>query len=229
MKAIVPRSVLALTALTSNEGQVRFGATTCVKVTASGGNFRAEATNGRLLGILNGYAEGECDMLIDAAKFAEIKKILRKEDDRIVFETRNEIGEDEEHGEYVRARHFTAGGIKPNFHPNGEITGLEPISKIGGEYHQADENGYRWPNTDGVIPSGKVACQFLIDPKMLIEVLRVAQSVANGEAIAVKFTVFRKPGRSEKELIDIPIAISCQNDAGSEYFDGIIVPLAKTT
>lgn len=205
MKAILPKAVLALSQLAANESQNRFGATQCVLLTAKDGNFRAEATNGRYLGILNGYAEGECDMLIDAKKFAEIKKVMDKEADRIVFETKGQT--------------FTAGGIKPFFHTNGDITGLEPISKIGGEFHQTGDDGYRWPNTNQVIPSGKVACTFRIDPRMLIEVLRCAMAVDQSDAPSVTFTIFRQ---------DKPIAISARNEEGSQYGDFIVVPLVPS-
>jgi hypothetical protein len=210
MKAILPKSILALSQLSASQSSGRMSMTN-VLVKAHEGNFRAEATNGRLLGIINGYAEGECDILIDARKFAEIKKVMDRTADRIILETKDAT--------------FTAGGIPPaKFGADGREIVPEPLSKIGGEFHKRGDDGYRWPNTDQVIPSGKVACTFKIDAKFLVDVLRCAQAVNEGDCCSVTFTVFkdRTPGCPQ------PIAVSTMNEDGTQCFDAVIVPLVTS-
>ena len=212
-KCTLPRSVIALSKLAASEHQVRFGATANVKISASSGNFRAEATNGRLFGIINGYAEGEIDILIDAKKMAEIQKVLAKEHDRIVIETQH----DDEPGSRPT---FTAGGIKPQVvKPDGPVPDPDPLSKIGGEYPLPEEAG-RWPNTNQVIPSGKVACRFMVDAHYLIDLLNVAIKVHGGDCVPVTFTVFQDSGVHKK-----PICLTACNEEKTQVYDAVLVPL----
>lgn len=208
MKAILPKSVLALTPLAA-ETNTRHGSTTGVLLTASGGNCRCEATNGRLLGIIHGYAEGDIDIVIDAKKIAEIKKVMGKEDTSLVID--------------VDESRFSAGGININKYANGPVPtpfeDIRPTSTIGGECMLRPD--IRWPNTNQVIPSGKVACTFKVDAAYLIELLRCAIAVHNGkEACPVTFTVFKDRGEHK-----VPIALTAKAEDGSAYFDAVLVPL----
>ena len=80
-KVVIPKSVLALAELAAKESTNRFGATTAIKLTAQNGRHRCEATNGRILGIMNGVTDKDCfgEVLVPAVSVPGIKKMLNKD------------------------------------------------------------------------------------------------------------------------------------------------------
>ncbi len=200
MKVVLPRSVLALSQLAST-GNLRF-ATDNVLLTASGGNHRCEATNGKILGIINGIAEGDASLLINARKLAEIKKVLDKNDEKIIIEAEN--------GSFKAIGGNTHGAAMPT------------RSAIAGEYDTVrvgdSTEGQRWPNTNSVLPKTSPVASCKVDPLLLIDLFKAAAAV-DGRKQPIITIHFYADGQ--------PLSVSTSNEESTQFFDGMFCPLSS--
>lgn len=149
MKVTIPKSVLTLADLCAKDAN-RWSATSHVRVKASNGRHRCEATNGRVLGIINGFTDLDAvgDILLPSEAIPAIKKMLARDDSVILIET--------------EGTKFSAFGAS---------------SMFKGEFAETNSDGMRWPNTDAVLPTGRPRISIMVDAGYLIQLLKCALSI----------------------------------------------------
>lgn len=205
MLIAIPRNLAALGRLAAKDMNGKFAAMTGVKLRDQGdGLYRAEATDGRVLGIISGpFAEITADsepppfnspstgasMIVQAAEFTKAITRIKPmryskppiDENHVAF-----VGDPESH----RAAVFG----------HGQSTVLPELEG-------------KFPDTDVVLPRRAPMLRFKVDPKHMIHLLEAASAV-NGAQVEILYYSRTTPLG----------VIACDFDNG-QCFDGLIVPL----
>lgn len=204
MLTCLPRNLKDLATLCATEN-ARFGATAGVRLTVEeSGLYRAEATDGRVLGIVRGPwpdppfpmpdPTDAADVMIAAkdwrGAFDMIPKGAKGDMATLAIASGDRIGE----GQLVRA-HLVS------FESRREVACIEG----------------RFPDVSRVLPSGAPMFRIAVDPWYLAEVLKVAgKLIENSGARRVDLLFYG----SQK-----PMAVLARNTDTGQVFDGLVVPL----
>jgi hypothetical protein len=216
MSVYFPRNVAKLAKLASTSpGRYALG---CVRVQAPGdGTYRAEATDGRALGVIRGPSldvtypaveqapNGVQEALIPAKDWLDAFRLKGKQGAiglamcRMEEETPIPEGQRAEDG-----RESTVRVHRPCLF----------ASDKGQLVTEAEEA--RYPPTDEVIPKHGALVTFRLDPAILARLLEVIIALADDDNQAVTFLYYGK-GRV--------VGLAAHNGQG-QFFDGVIMPLS---
>ena len=208
-KLLLPPNLAALTRLVAKNQHSRFGATTGVHLsTTADGGFRAEATDGRVLGIVTGK-------LADASKYPDVPPLQCAPNGQL----QGTIPAD------VWSRAFKAvpnprkvspilGNLAVVFGNNQATlvsTDLENVNVLTPRLVEG-----RFPDTDKIVPKDKARLSVNVDAKLLIELLQTAMA-------------FSSPDQNNRVTIEFydakrPFVVRSSTDDGPDFL-GMAVPL----
>src|SRR5262249_35589838 len=180
MFVLLPPNLRALAALAADQGHARFSATSCVRLTQEpSGLYRAEATDGHVLGIARGPSPEGPDV-IDPALADDAAELL--------------IGAKDWQGAF---------GLRPKRRVGEALA----VASAAGAVLFASRKGTsraprgegRFPDTARVLPEGLPLASVLVDPDMLGRVLKVAAAFREEGSRGV--TLHFWPGRG---LLGVP-------------------------
>jgi hypothetical protein len=215
MSVYFPRNVAKLAKLAStSRGRYALG---CVRVQASGdGTYRAEATDGRVLGVIRGQSLDATYPAIEEASNGVQEALIPAKDWQDAFRLKGKqdaiglaMGRVEEQTPIPEGQRTEDG-------PECTVRVHRPClfaSDKGQLVTEAEEG--RYPPTDEVIPKHGALVTFRLDPAILARLLEVVTALADDDNRAVTFLYYGK-GRV--------IGLAAHNRQG-QFFDGVIMPL----
>jgi hypothetical protein len=199
MLLFIPRSLCALKRVAAKAEHSRFGATTGIRIAVSSGLFRAEATDGRRVLVVQGLVPaldppwpGFKDTPDDA--FQTI--ILPKELERAC-----KLGED-----WVQQK-FGSVGLA--------TVGNQVYLGLGNDIINTRTVEGRFPNVNAVIPKKRPLFSFRIDPKILAETLLAVSELLPEFSKAVQVFYYGD---------DQPLGFCAQNADNGMMIDALVVP-----
>ena len=210
---LLPANLASLSKLVDKNAS-RFGGTAGVHLMAlEGGGYRAEATNGRILGMVKGNFPD------DLQNYPNVPAIQAAPNGATV----GTIPADAWYKAFkaVPAKK----GTKPilgnlvavlgNSQATLVSTDLENVNVLEPRLVEG-----RWPDTDKILPTEKPRYSIDVDAKLLIDLLQVAADFANGDDCRRVTLDLHDPKK--------PIAVRTKSESGQE-FTGLIVPLVPTS
>lgn len=210
---LLPSNLAPLARLAAKEQHCRFGATTGVQLTVTGDGYKAEATNGRYLGIVTGPME-------DAEKHPSIAIMQAAQNSA----TKGVIPGDawtKAFRQLPKGRKLT----KPILDNLGVVMSPNQITLISTDMERdcverVRQTEGRFPDTGTLVKSslksGGPTMSVRVDAQLLIELLGVAKAYAE-EEIAVELD-FYEAGK--------PFVVRAANAEGQK-FEGLLAPLVK--
>ncbi len=199
MLVFLPPNLKSLADLVARREHARFGATYCVRLTEEAtGLYRAEATDGYVLGIARGPSPDSPDVIDPTLVGDAAELLIPQEDWREAFKLVPKAGRSGAPSLAVASAE--EGGI------------LFATSK--GTSRAAVGEG-RFPDTNRVLPTALPLVSVLVDPDMLTRVLKVASGFREEDSRAVALHFWRKG----------LLGVTARNPQTGQAFDALCVPL----
>ncbi len=208
---LLPANLGPLAKLSARVEHARFTATTAVRLVSTVRGYRAEATDGRVLGMVTGPLPEKPEdypsiAALEAAPGGEAVALLPAADWDKAFRALPK--------QRTRYAKPILGNLAAALGKNDAVLASTDLDRASvANVRQVDG---RYPDVDNVLPKKKPRLTFLVDPELLIRLLTVAKSFTDDEHKAVTFEV-RDDGA--------PIAVKC--GVSGQKFTGLIVPLSR--
>lgn len=209
MQTTLHPCVAALAALTENDN-ARFPGTSCVRVFAEPGRYRAEASNGMVAGIISGtntidYEESPdptphvTAVLVPEAFFG---RLFPKKKEPATLVARTEFT--------LQGKQGTTSVEAQYFHATGDTTSA----------HDPKHDTLRFPNINQILTVNSTAPRMTVhlDPDLLIDMLKAAKAVMQGSESKRVTLHFWAP--------DKPFAVVAHPPEGGVFFDGVMMPFS---
>jgi hypothetical protein len=209
-RLLLPANLAGLVRLAARQPHCRFGATTGVRLSAtSDGGYRAEVTNGRVLGIVTGKQPA------DPQEYPEVPALAAAP----TGESQGTIPAD------VWSRAFKTvprkSAVKPILGNLVAVLGKDQATLVSTDLENVNVltprlvEG-RFPDTGKIVPKDKPRLRINVDAKLLIDLLQVASGFSSEE----------QNNKITMEFFDSsrPFVVRSRTDEGQE-FTGMLVPL----
>jgi hypothetical protein len=201
MIVFLPPNLRPLASLAADAEHARFGATVCVRLTQEpSGLYRAEVTDGKVLGIARGPSPAGPEV-IDPALVDDAAELL------------------------VAARDWQEAFALLPKRPAGEA--LAVASAEGGVLFasrkgtsRAPRGEGRFPDTGRVLPTALPLVSVLVDPDYLVRLLKVAAAFREDGSRGVSLHFWPSKGL---------LGVTVKNPQSGQAFDALLVPLTLPT
>jgi hypothetical protein len=207
-KLLLPANLSSLVRLAARDQHSRFGATTGVRLSATAEGYRAEATNGRVLGIVTGAEPA------DPQEYPEVPALQSAP----TGESQGTIPADVWSRAFKAIPRKTARPILGNL---VAVLGKDQATLVSTDLENVNVltprlvEG-RWPDTTKIVPKDKPRLTINVDAKLLIDLLQVASAFSSEEHNHKVTMEFYDPSR--------PFVVRTCSEEGQE-FTGMAVPL----
>jgi hypothetical protein len=203
MLLYLPRNVAPLSKVVARAEHYRYGATCHIHVVAHpNGLYRAEATDGRRLAVVQGPFDASAEPYdwLPADWNAEDGEAFVPRDS---WDEAFKLPDSLRKGRPIGLTTTEGGAVVLGC--EGSKIGLPP-NEIG-----------RWPNVSQVLPKRPASVVIRFDPTMLLDILKLAAAL-HSDSPWVELLYFGK---------DVPFGIVTANDSG-QSLDALVVPLTPT-
>jgi hypothetical protein len=207
-KLLLPANLASLVKLAARNQHCRFGATTGVRLSATPTGYRAEATDGRILGIVTG------NLPADPQDYPEVPALTSAP----TGETQGTIPAEVWSRAFKSIPKKTARPILGNL---VAVLGKDQATLVSTDLENVNVltprlvEG-RFPDTDKIVPKDKPRLTVNVDAKLLIELLQVASAFSSEDHNHKVTMEFYDSAR--------PFVVRTRSDEGQE-FTGMAVPL----
>ena len=211
---LLPANLGKLTRLAGKEMPYSNSWRGTVRLTCTDGGYRAEATDGRVLGIVTGPAAattGFPDLLKKAEKGSKVAVVPAKTWEQAFKSAPRD-------------------GLKPILQNVAAAIGktkttLATTDLARVQHFEPAQVQCRYPDTDSAFPKGKPKAVVHFDPKLLGELLTVAAGFTKEDSSEVELVLYEEAKKGKKGNGLVPVLVRAAN--GDQKFQGLIMPMEK--